>query len=266
MATNVNPSTITPETARAETEFLVNVGKEVSDARQQPVIKEIHGEQFLFYRGQYTRVKPSEPDEEKQPAPFIAFSLRGLVDYIISDVDGMFGDPERRHIVRVSGVTRVEVLTPVTGYHKKRYVVAQCDALVPKIPFDTYLDAEDFQIMVQTRFNETENRALVLKLSGSLRSEQNMQTADDGVSQKVTINRGVATAADVTVKNPVELYPLRTFYEVDQPGSPFVLRFNENAEAALFEGDGGAWKLRAVRNIKEWLEKELSGYNVEIIA
>ncbi len=266
MATTVAPSTINPETARAETEFLVNVGKEISDAKQQPIIEDINGEKYLFYRGQYNRVKPSDPEEDRQPSPFKAFSLHGLIDYIKADVDAMFGDPERRHIVRVSDVNKVEVITPVTGFYKKRYAIAYCEALVPAIPFNQYLDAEDFQIMVQTRFRETENRALVLKLSGSLRSEQNMQTADDGVSQKVTINKGVATAADVTVKNPVELFPLRTFYEVEQPASPFVLRFNENAEAALFEGDGGAWKLKAVQNIKDWLEAELAGYNVEIIA
>ena len=91
-----------------------------------------------------------------------------------------------------------------------------------------------------------------------------MQTADDGVSQKVTINKGVVTAEDVTIKNPVYLVPLRTFYEVEQPASPFVLRFNEGADVALFEGDGGAWKLKAVKNIKDWLDNQLKDCNVEV--
>ena len=261
-----SPIYIDSETARAQEEYLVNVGKEIAEAKEQPAIEEIDGHKYVFYRGRYERVRTVEPDEEKQPAVFRAFSLQGLADFIKADVDGLFQDPERRHIVRVTDVDKVEVLTPVTGFYKKRYLIAECYALVPPIPFDTFKDAEDFQIMVQTRFEDTENRALVLKLSGSLRNEQTMQTADDGVSQKVTINKGVATAADVTVKNPVTLIPLRTFHEVKQPASPFVLRFNEDSEAALFEGDGGAWKLKAVKNIKDWLEKELSGTNVEIIA
>jgi len=256
----------TPEAARAEAEFLFNAGKRVSDAEKQPIVKEIEGHNYLFFGGNFQRIKPVEPEEEHQPEPFKVISLDGLVEYIKTDVDGIFGDPNRRHIVRVSGVKTVQVLTPVTGHYKKRYVVAQCDALVPEFPFDTYMDAEDFQIRVQTRFEQSENRALVLKLSGSLRNEQSMQTADDGVSQKVTINKGVATASDIVVKNPVELTPLRTFHEVQQPSSPFVLRFNESAEVALFEGDGGAWKLKAVQNIRDWLRQELAGYNVEIIA
>lgn len=264
--TSSNPIYIDSETARAREEYLVNVGKEIAESKEYPTIEEIDGHTYVFYRGRCERVKRVEPDEEKQPAVFKAFSLQGLVDFIKADVDGLFKDPERRHIVRVTDVDKVEVLTPVTGFYKKRYIVAECNALVPPIPFNTFKDAEDFQIMVQTRFEDTENRALVLKLSGSLRNEQTMQTADDGVSQKVTINRGVATAANVTVKNPVTLIPMRTFHEVKQPASPFVLRFNEISEAALFEGDGGAWKLGAVKNIKDWLEKELVGTNVEIIA
>ena len=147
-----------------------------------------------------------------------------------------------------------------------RDLVAKCNALVPCIPFDTYMNVEDFQITVQSMFADSPNRALVLQLSGSLRREQSTETADDGVSQKVTINRGVATADNVIVKNPVVLRPLRTFYEVDQPDSPFILRFNEDAEAALFEGDGGAWKLEAVANIHRWLIEKLEGCNVEVIA
>jgi|LSQX01.3.fsa_nt_gb hypothetical protein len=68
------------------------------------------------------------------------------------------------------------------------------------------------------------------------------------------------------VFDPVELTPLRTFHEVEQPSNPFVLRFSENAQAALFEGDGGAWMLTAVENIRAWLADALTGYNVEVIA
>lgn len=254
------------QAVRAKEEYLVNVGKEISDAKQKPIIEEIDGHKYVFFRGGYERIKTVEPNEERQPNAFEAFSLTGLVDFIKSDVDGLFKDYERRHIVRVTDVDRVEVLSPVTGYYKKRYLVAYCNAIVPHISFDRYMEVEDFQIMLQAKFKPTENRATVLLVSGSLRNEQNVQIGDDGVSQRVTINKGVATVGDVTIKNPVELTPMRTFHEVEQPSSPFVLRFNNEAEAALFEGDGGAWKIKAVENIKNWLRKELAGYNVEVIA
>lgn len=258
---NTNMQIATPEAARAEVEYLVALGERKRQAEEQVQVLDINGDTFTAYKGNFGRLKPAHPEK---PDCFVAFSLSGLVDFIKVDVDGLF--MEVRHIVRVAGPTRVEVLSPMTGPYMERFLVAECDALVPNIPFGRFLGVDDFQIMLQSQFADSANRALVLQLSGSLRSEQSNQIADDGVSQKVTINRGVATAADVTVKNPVVLQPLRTFYEVAQPESPFILRFNESANAALFEGDGGAWKLRAVANIRAWLEANLKGCNVEIIA
>jgi len=253
----------TPEAARAEIEYLFTIGRKAREAEEAPQVVQIEGETYIAYKGRMERVKPVR---EEKPDVFEAFSLSGLVDFIKADVDDLFSDMAVRHTVRVVNTRKVEVLSPMRGYYKERDVVAKCDALVPDIPFGRFMDVDEFQIMLQSRFEDSMNRALVLQLSGSLRSEQSNQIADDGVSQKVTIKRGVATADDVTVKNPVVLKPLRTFYEVDQPESPFILRFNENANAALFEGDGGAWKLRAVENIRAWLAGKLEGCNVEVIA
>ena len=197
--------------------------------------------------------------------PFETFSLDGLIDYIKEDPEGLFNQGGRS-IVRVKSPTLVEVLAPQRGYWRERELMTYCKALVPEISFGRYMDTEQFQIMVQTCFVESENRALVLQVAGSVRKEQNMQTADDGVSQKVTINAGISTAADVIVRNPETRIPFRTFREVEQPESPFVLRVSEDAEAALFTGDGSVWKLQAVARIGEYLRNNLAGYNVKVIA
>ena len=262
---NTNMQITTPEAARAEVEYLIGVGEQKRKAEEQPQVLTIDGETWTAYKGRMERVMPQKP---QRPDVFKAFSLSGLVDFIKADVDQvfLFGDEWKPHIVRVVSPRRVEVLSPLVGFYRERFLVAECDALVPEIPFGRFLGVDEFQIMLQSQFEDSANRALVLQLSGSLRTEQANQIADDGVSQKVTIKRGVATADDVTVKNPVVLKPLRTFYEVSQPESPFILRFNESANAALFEGDGGAWKLRAVENIRAWLTGKLEGCNVVVIA
>ena len=253
----------TPEAARAKIEYLVGIGEKKRMAEEQPQVLTINGETWTAYKGRFERVKPPHPEK---PEVFKAFSLSGLVDFIKADVDEMYACTEQRRYVRVVSPKRVEVLSPMIGPYHERFIEAECDALVPDIPFGRFQGVDEFQIMLQSRFEDSANRALVLQLSGSLRTEQENKIADDGVSQKVTIKRGVATADDVTVKNPVVLKPLRTFYEVAQPESPFILRFNEQANAALFEGDGGAWKLRAVENIRAWLAAKLDGCNVVVIA
>ena len=206
----INPSTLSPEAARAETEFLLTYGMKMQrnyDENQRPEVFNVGDQTYISTGNHYERVKPVLPDKIVRPGIFETFSLDGLIDYIKEDVDGYFNDPARKHLVRVTSPTEVEVISPVTGYWMERITVARCEAMVPQIEFARFKDPESFQIMVQTCFEDSENRAKVLMLAGNLRKEQSMQTADDGVSQKVTVNAGVATAADVIVKNPVTLTP-----------------------------------------------------------
>lgn len=248
-------------------EYLVSIGANAKEQEGKPVIEEINGEKYLFFGGEWCRIEPVHPEEEPAPEPFVAYTLQGLVDFIKADVDNLFKDHENVCTVKVCSPTKVQILSPLLGnWKRRRLVFAECIASVPDIAFGKFLEPDSFQVMLQTKFLETDNRGLVLKLSGSLRKEQSMDIADDGVSQRLTVNTGVATAANVTVKNPVELFPMRTFCEVEQPSSLFVLRFNDKAEAALFDGDGGAWRVKAVENIKNWLRFQLQGVNVEVIA
>ena len=258
----------TPDTARAEMQYLYEQGqKSVRDIQEagKPEILEVNGEKYFFADGRWELVQPVKPEHDVRPDTFSAFSLDGLIDFIKTDVDGYFKDENSRCIVQVSSPTEVTVWTPIAGYWKERQALANCHATVPNIRFGQFMDPEDFQIMMLSTFHADANRDTVVKLAGSIRQEQNIEKADDGVSQRVTVNQGVATAANVTVKNPVYLTPMRTFPEVEQPESPFVLRFNNEARVALFSGDGGAWKLEAVANVTEYLRSNLLGRNVVVI-
>lgn len=63
-----------------------------------------------------------------------------------------------------------------------------------------------------------------------------------------------------TVKPRLALQPFRTFREVPQPESDFILRLDENWRVGLFEADGGIWKMEAKDNIKAYLEEYLKEY------
>jgi hypothetical protein len=66
---------------------------------------------------------------------------------------------------------------------------------------------------------------------------------------------------ELVLQNPFKLKPFRTFREVDQPESPFIFRVHQQAEempkCALYEADGGAWKLQAMKNIGDYLKEKL---------
>jgi len=71
---------------------------------------------------------------------------------------------------------------------------------------------------------------------------------------------------NIKVPNPVVLAPFRTFREIAQPESKFVFRMQQGPRCALFEADGGAWRLEAMKRSKAYLEEELEGLEIPIIS
>ena len=127
-------------------------------------------------------------------------------------------------------------------------------------PFERYMDLETFNIMLQSRFVDTNDRAALLALTANVVDENVKSYGDDGISQVASVKSGVTSVADVKVPNPVLLRPFRTFAEVDQPESKFIFRMrkgDDGVTAALIEADGGAWKIEAIQNIAEYLRNNL---------
>ena len=140
------------------------------------------------------------------------------------------------------------------------------EAFAPKFNFGQWYDVESFIIAMQSCFVQNEDSEKILKVVGNIKEEAVRQTGDDGISQQVTAKTGIATVENIKVPNPVVLAPFRTFREIAQPESKFVFRMQQGPRCALFEADGGAWKLDAMARIKEWLEIELEGLKIPIIS
>lgn len=107
----------------------------------------------------------------------------------------------------------------------------------------------------------------MLKVTGNIKEEVVKNVGDDGVSQSVVMKSGIASVTEAIVPNIVQLAPYRTFTEIDQPTSDFVFRMRTGVEVALYEADGGAWRNKAMQDIKTYLQSELEGIdNVHIIS
>lgn len=102
-----------------------------------------------------------------------------------------------------------------------------------------------------------------MKFAGTMEAGTIAEYGDDGVTQKATVKTGIASKGEAIVPNPVKLRPYRTFLEVEQPASEFIFRVKQNKydgiSCAIFEADGGAWKIAATSSIKDYLQFELSG-------
>lgn len=202
--------------------------------------------------GQKYSSQPLHVIPEPTADPLVVHNLTGLVDYLKSNYDDL--NPV---IVHVASPTEVNVYSTFNG-NKNRDHFLQAKAMLPSIPFGRFLDPEEFIILLQSCFVANDDRAQLLKVVGNIKEENVTTVGDDGVTQQVTAKTGVATVENVIVPNPVRLKPYRTFVEIVQPESEFVFRMRSGPAAALFEADGGAWKLQAIHAISDYLIEQLS--------
>jgi len=240
----------------------------------KPFTLDAHGKKIL--------VRPSGSGWDKEdlggpgPAPtaLALTTLTGLVDYLTANPDGLAKDGL---IVHVASPTSVVLLTSLESKADapagavwslvNRWSHAVATYAPPNAGLGQFMDSEAFVILLQSLFFRTDDREKVLALVGNLKEEAVRQTDDDGITQTVTARAGLVTSAAVAVPNPVQLAPYRTFSEVPQPISKFILRLRsagqgQRPECGLFEADGGAWRPEAIQSIKDYLGGKLPGVTI----
>lgn len=229
-------------------QYIVNLG----NTRIEKVGNQVYSTQELY--------EVPEPT----PSTIQIRSLSGLVEYLQSKFDG-----DKELMIHVESPTQVSVFSSFNRDAKREFLI-KANAMIPTFDFDRWYDAEAFNIKLQSVFVKNEDRDIMLQVVGNIREEEVKTIGDDGVSQAVSAKVGIATVATVQVPNPVVLKPYRTFVEVDQPESEFIFRMKNGPSCSLFEADGGAWKIAAMQNIKEYLhnslEEEINSGKLVIIA
>lgn len=196
-------------------------------------------------------------------------TLTSLVEYIKYDIDRKICS----YLVHVVSPTRVDLISCL-DYDRERETLVTVRAEVPDFSFNTSIGHEQFMIGVQSKFvdgaAEVNDKALILKFAGTVTAGSVTEYGDDGVTQKATIKQGVSSKAEAIVPSPCRLQPYRTFVEIEQPTSDFIFRLGErNGEVtcALFEADGGAWKIDAKNRIYNYLLNALEDKeNIIVIA
>lgn len=204
-----------------------------------------------------------------EPVPFAGPSLTSLVAYAKSEtvtalLDKLSGGEVCELNALVCSPNKVELVVPMVGPQRQRLVLMTCTMEKPDFMFGHFRPLEDFVVWVQSRFVSTAEAERVLKFTGGLNAGLAADIEDDGVTQKVTTRKGITRAGSESFKNPVGLAPFRTFTEIDQPVSPFMLRVKQQkdgeditAVATLIEADGGAWRTEAVAGIGEFLRENM---------
>lgn len=235
--------------------------QEIRDLAQQAA-----GKTVVVGGKAYSTVELYDPRrKDPEPETLVVHTLSGLADYIESNRDEL--DLEQC-VLHVVDPTTVELRSRLQGTFQQRltYVQAKANPLVgaagQAFGFGNWMSHESLVIALQALFAEEGQREEVLSVVGNITDENVREQADDGVTQKVTAKAGVTLATEVDLPNPVQLAPYRTFPDVEQPVSPFILRARKRegvgVQLALFEADGGAWRVEAIQRVADWLGEDLS--------
>lgn len=217
----------------------------------------------LFSNHNFTEIKPAPDPLHGQ---FDVTTLSALRDLIGANVEKV--NESAVPLIHIVNHQEVRLLVGMSDEHGRRRTFAK--AIPPAytgFKFDTFHGLENFRVGIQAHFAPTADRDYVISIASKVTDGDVAISEDDGVSQQVTVQANIALKATEKLRSRVTLAPFRTFAEADQPQSEFIFRARKGqhgAELALFEADGGKWKVAAVQNIAYCL-KEL-GIALPVIA
>lgn len=125
-------------------------------------------------------------------------------------------------MVQVKSNDTVEVMTTyLSDFSRNTLYRAKADA--PGL-YTGFRGREVALIELRSLCIPNEGTAYLLDLLSRMTNENSVSTNDNGVTQTVEARQGVALNAVVEIKPRVMLRPFRTFLEVEQPESEFLLR------------------------------------------
>jgi hypothetical protein len=198
------------------------------------------------------------------PEPLYTSTLSGVYDYA-STFDAT------EFLIHVSDFNEVSIIGRLDESYKTRETHLVSKAFSGNFKFGLWLDIEQFIISLMACFENSDSRISLLSFLGSIQVQDSVVKDDNGVSQRVTVKKGVTSLVEATVPNPVSLRPYVTFPEVGQPFMDYVFRLrrvgsadSQKMECALFSTDSQEWKMNCIIRIRDWLKGQLP--EVSIIA
>ena len=197
--------------------------------------------------------------QDTSPMPLTVSTLQAIVYFVATQTPD-----NKTWMIHVVDPAYVAILGPLQPSNEnKRFIYAQAECKLKSFSFGTDHEIDEFIGALQSQFVMTEDTEKLLAVMGNLANDQNLTLADDGIAQQIHVKTGITTKSKIWLENPLRLAPYRTFPEIFQPESYFILRINNKSgkqlHAKLLEADGGAWKVKAIEDIIEWLKAHLKG-------
>lgn len=233
--------------------LLYGYGRAIEKAESVKIV-EIDGVKYYESDGQLKFIPRYSPPIV--PATHI-YTLEGFVQYLNTDPNAEVNQYGKMNVI-VRDYKSISAYAPTNYKTLERELLAICENQLPPFPFDRYMEPDEFVILMLSRFEQTQRLEEIMALCSNISTEESEKIADDGYSQRVTIDKSMKVGTETAViKNPVALRPVRTFPEVPAVDQPFVLRFKDG-KVALFEVPGSGWQEKLVKSIGKYIDDNLS--------
>ena len=218
----------------------------------KPMLFDFGGKSFLCDKlGGYTQIK-----EDLEMVESIGLSS---LDAMIAFVKTEALYSEDRVFITIPDVMTVKCFTtPLEDLRWNRKYLYTANATdVPGWSEKATLSFEEALIALRTRFQPATDTDYALRLLSNITTGGKVTYNDNGVATSIITKRGIDLQNNEAIKPIIKLRPYRTFQEIEQPESQFLIRINERG-ITFMEADGGMWKLEARKTIKKYLEAALS--------
>lgn len=197
-----------------------------------------------------------------EPKPRTATSLElHTLDSVVQywehlNEDGTFA------MVHVNSPSLVTLVGSIDERHRHQEHFAEAfPAALTQFEWGAYRSQRETLTELKQRFVGNTELGELLQQIGNIKHISEGSYSDDGISQKAKISKSVTQETNAELQKEWLLKPYRTFPEVDQPSSIFLLRGKsterDGVQFALFETDGGQWKIDAIRTIAAYLRQRL---------
>lgn len=218
-----------------------------------------------FTNDHMTRLDP----KIDRPEAITLHSLDGVVRTVLAELER--DEIEKPIFVCPEDHETVSVFTTLRHDNQKRDTLYLASAVLPRRAPEE-MTHDEAMIALRSRFVPNDGTEYLLNLLSTVNDESGVKSTDNGVTQVVEARTGVALKNNVRVNPIIRLAPYRTFLEVEQPESEFLLRLKpgdkekgRSATVCLIEADGGAWKLAAKHAIAEYFREAFSKVDSRLI-
>ena len=212
----------------------------------QPLITNVNGSTF--------RITSDGDSEELLPTIFHPYTLDlNSLDALVTMVRTEATERDVPLYITVPDCKTVRCFGQSGDYEDRCFRQVYYEAHATDVPGwepKVALGFEEAQIALRTRFQETPDTLYAMKLVSDISLGAKVIYNDNGIATTITTQKGVALQTNEQIRPLVKLRPYRTFQEVEQPESIFLIRVNDRG-ISFIEADGGMWKLTARETIKK---------------